>query len=186
MKTIKLIFIAIIFFTINTNAQITKGNWMVGGSASLKAYKSENVTNGSIENYNYITLYPDFGYFIIDKFAVGVASEFEYTRFDGGANAKGYYVGPFARYYFLKPEKTVNVFGQVNFGYGETINYQNSKFPFRDYGFKAGTAIFFNTSVALEMALEYNKANVNSTLDTNFYQFVIGLQIHLEKSIKSI
>ncbi len=181
MKTIKLIFIAIIFFTINTNAQITKGNWMVGGSASLKAYKSENVTNGSIENYNYITLYPDFGYFIIDKFAIGAISNFQYTRFDGGANGKSYYVGPFARYYFLKPEKTVNVFGQVNCAYGEYINYQNSKFPNRNYGFKAGTSIFFNTSVALEMALEYNKEYANSTLENSVYQFVIGLQIHLEK-----
>lgn len=179
MKTINFLFLAL-FITITTNAQITKGNWMVGGSASFKSYKSENINNGSLVNNNYVDLSPDFGYFLIDKFVVGAKSNFGYTGYEG-ANGKGYNVGPFARYYFLKPEKTVNFFTQVNFGYGEYINSVNSKYPTRNYGFKAGSVIFFNNSVGLEMALEYNKANENSTLNNSFYQFTIGFQIHLEK-----
>ena len=35
MKTIKLFFITTILFAIAANAQITKGNWMVGGSGSF-------------------------------------------------------------------------------------------------------------------------------------------------------
>lgn len=35
MKTIKLFFMAILFFCGIANAQITKGNWMVGGVVAL-------------------------------------------------------------------------------------------------------------------------------------------------------
>jgi hypothetical protein len=181
MKSIKLFFIAIILFALNTNAQITKGNWMVGGNASFKTYKSENINTGNIDKNSYIELSPNFGYFFLDKFVVGAEANFGYTGYEGGANGKSYNVGPFARYYFLKPEKTVNFFTQVNFGYGEYVNSINSKYPTRNYGFKAGSEIFFNSSVGLEMALEYNKANENSTLNNSYYQFTIGFQIHLEK-----
>jgi len=181
MKTIKLFFIATILFTISANSQITKGNWMVGGNASFKSYKSENINTGNIDKNSYVELSPDFGYFFLDKFVVGAKANFGYTGYEGGANGKSYSFGPFARYYFLKPEKTVNFFTQVNFGYGEYVNSVNSKYPTRNYGFIAGSEIFFNSSVGLEMALEYNKANENSTLNNSFYQFTIGFQIHLEK-----
>ena len=181
MKTIKLIFTLSLFSFLTSNAQITKGNWMVGGSASFKSYKSENINSGNIEKNNYVELSPDFGYFLINKFIVGAKANFGYIGYEGGANGKSYNIGPFARYYFLKPEKTVNVFAQANLTYGEYINSQNTKYPTRSYGFKAGSVIFFNSSVGLEMAIEYNKANENSTLNNSFYQFVIGFQIHLEK-----
>ncbi len=181
MKKIKLIIAVILLFSVNTNAQITKGNWMVGGNGSFKSYKSENIKNGVIDNINYINLSPDLGYFIIDKFVIGVKANFEYTGFEGGTNGKSFNVGPFARYYLLNHEKIVNVFTQVNVGYGEYINTVNSKYPTRSYGFKAGTVIFFNSSVALEMALEYNKINENNTIDNSIVLFGVGFQIHQEK-----
>lgn len=57
------------------NAQITKGNWMVGGignfySAQLK--NSNNMTDNSIG----VELRPNLGYFIIDKFAFGATPLF--------------------------------------------------------------------------------------------------------------
>lgn len=180
MKTIQF-FIAALLISLSTNAQITKGNWMVGGSASFKSYKSENVNTGNIENYNYVDLSPNLGYFIMDKLVIGAKTGFGYVGYTGGDYGKSYNIGPFVRYYFLKPEKLINVFAQANYGFGEYINSVNSKYPTRNYGFKAGPVIFFNSSVALEMALEYNRSNENSTLDNSFYQFAIGFQIHLEK-----
>lgn len=41
MKTFKLFLIAILLCTISASSQITKGNWMVGGSGSFTSYKAQ-------------------------------------------------------------------------------------------------------------------------------------------------
>lgn len=181
MKPIKLLFIATLFFTITANAQITQGNWMVGGSGSFKSYTGKRFDNGNIFKYNFTEISPNIGYFFIDKLVVGTKINLTFTK-SLDVLDKSYNIGPFIRYYFLKPENQINVFAQANFGYGEYINDDNSKFSTRNYGFKVGPVIYLNSSVALEMGLEYNKSNENSTLDSNYFQISLGFQIHLEKN----
>lgn len=182
MKPIKLLFIASLLFTGVANAQITKGNWMVGGSGSFKSYTSKRFDNGNNTfKYNFTEISPNIGYFFIDKLVVGTKINLTFTK-SLDVLDKSYNIGPFIRYYFLKPENQINVFAQANFGYGEYINDDNSKFPTRNYGFKVGPVIYLNSSVALEMGLEYNKSNENSTLDSNYFQISLGFQIHLEKN----
>lgn len=184
MKTIKLFFIASILLTISANSQITKGNWMVGGSGSLTSYKSEFTSNRSDEKSlttgKGLLLTPTIGHFIIDKMAFGLSPNYQYyeTENTSGIN---YGLGLFARYYLLKPEKSINILTQVNYNHsiGDTDSRGNS------YTLKAGPSIFFNDSVAFECTIDYISSSINyqnnSNTKSSSVNIGLGLQIHLKK-----
>ena len=50
----------------------------------------------------------------------------------------------------------------------------------QSYNFEAGPAIFFNSSVALEVTANYDIARTSSIVSNRFY-IALGFQIHLEK-----
>jgi hypothetical protein len=188
MKPIKLFFITAFLFTGVANAQITKGNWMVGGSGSFTSSKNTSTDgfdgNTSTWKQNTLQLIPNIGYFLTDKLAVGAAVNFNYYG-SPDSDLKGthsYGIGPFIRYYFLKPESRINVFAEASYHYGFTNQSVIGKFETNGYAFKAGPAIFLNSSVALECTLQYNytKVNANSSDSGNFV-VGLGFQIHLEK-----
>ncbi len=181
MKILK-ITIAILLFTITANAQITKGNWMVGGYA--------NYTNSSIEStYNGVTssskgsgllVSPTIGYLVANNFACGLSANFGLSIPENGNNVTSYGIGPFARYYFLKPEKTVNILTQVGYYYGSSSTNAKSN----NIGFKAGPVVYFNSSVGLEFTIDYSisKSSTSSNESTSRSLNVgFGLQIHLKK-----
>ena len=69
MKTLKTIAITILLSTITANAQITKGNWMVGGTGNFSSYESKYINNGNeVTNKGIGTnISPNIGYFFINK-----------------------------------------------------------------------------------------------------------------------
>ncbi len=155
----------------NLTAQITNPNWMVGGSGSFySAHLKDN--NNSISSIG-LELRPNIGYFLMDNFAVGLTPLFAYSKIRNGSSATNYGIGPYIRYYFLRPEKRVNVLSQIGFTYSGNDS--------SSLNFKAGPALFLNNSVALEMTLNYNLDKLNSTTNYNILSLGIGLQIHLEK-----
>lgn len=190
MKTIKLLLVAILLFTSLTNAQITKGNWMIGGDASFSysKYESKNdassPSSGSTLNVSqigsyYILLEPNLGYFVYNKFCIGTKIYFaggfsEGYKFE--ASNGNFSVGPYARYYFLKEEKQLNLFIEPSYYYFTNKSLGNAT----GYGIKAGTVIFFNSSIGFETALSYVR---RSNEQNNYKEFFLGfgLQIHLEK-----
>lgn len=181
MKTIKLLIIATILFTINANSQITKGNWMVGGSGSYNntTVKDKNGTNSVVKGYGF-WIRPNIGYFFANNFAGGAKLSFSYGNQKDGYSNVSYGLGPFVRYYFLKPEKIVNVFAEANYNYyiSKTQNFNSTNSY--NYNFKAGPEIFFNSSVGLELTLNYSISNFN-TYTSNLFSVEVGFQIHLEK-----
>ena len=186
MKTIKLFFATILLCSITSNAQITKGNWMVGGTGNVTSYENKNNNNGSdiISKGIGINISPNIGYFIVDKFVAGASLGFGYTKPEGYQSDFGYGIGPFIRYYFLKEDKRINILAQANYNFGQNITGV-SKSKSNSYGFKAGPAIFFNSSVALEITLDYDSSKLmpNNSSSSSYSNFQIGLgfQIHLEK-----
>ena len=113
MQKTFLLIIAACFIIKNANSQITKGNWLVGGTASFSSQfeKASTFNAHGIQ----IRLSPDIGYFIADKFAIGLMPSFAYDKIKySSSNAISHQlsIGPFLRYYFLKPEKIVNFFGE--------------------------------------------------------------------------
>ena len=183
MSKFKIITAIILLISISTTAQITKGNWMVGGTASFTSSSYESTTNNNNTSSGKgigIILSPTFGYFIIDKLALGISPTFGYTKTDGGNDSTSYGIGPFIRYYLLKPEKRINVLTNVSYYYGTN----NANTTSDNLNFKAGPVIFLNSSVALELTLNYNIGQFKSDSSVSTFKsfnFGLGFQIHLEK-----
>jgi hypothetical protein len=180
MKRIKLLCVGTLLFTISVNAQITKGNWMVGGDASFNNSKVINDKDEIIGSGNGIRIFPNIGYFLIDKFAVGINGNFNYGKTNGSPSSIGYGGGPFARYYFLKPEKTVNVFAEANYNYYTSKTQGFDSTNGSSYRFKAGPVIYFNSSVGLELTLN-DSTEKFSNYTSKYFTVGFGFQIHLEK-----
>ena len=189
MKKTVLLIITVSLIFCNANSQITKGNWMVGGSGS---FSTNNVSATQSQTTN-IEIRPGIGYFIANKLAVGLKlsyisedlSKFVQMTGSPGLTIHSLLIGPFARYYFLEPEKTVNFFAEANYSYGSyksTGYYTISDGRSNDLSFALGSAIYFNSSVAIEFSLGYYSTHdITYGYNNNGLQMGIGFQIHLEK-----
>jgi hypothetical protein len=184
MKILKII-TAIILFSITSNAQVTKGNWIVGGTGNLTSYENKSVQNGNDVSGKgiAISILPNIGYFFINKLAAGTTISVVYSK-EKDFESLGYGFGPFVRYYFLKEDKRINFFAHANYILGESKSGSN-KSSSNGYRFKAGPVIFFNKNVGMEITLDYNSSKLTpSGSDSSTYnnlQVSLGLQIHLKK-----
>lgn len=181
--TILLIFEIVIFFT-TASCQITKGNWLVGGNGSF----SSEFEKTSIFNAHglQINISPDIGYFPIDKFAVGAMPSFAYSkiRYSAGASRSHQLsIGPFLRYYFLKPEKIINIFGESAYQYTVVSNNTVGTSEYSNtFIFSTGIVAYFNSSVGIELTTNYKIYNdPKASTSANTFILAIGFQIHLEK-----
>ena len=183
-KTFLLIIIS--FFTVkNVNSQITKGNWLVGGSASFSQQNPSSTAIAMFKQTNF-QINPFVGYFLIDKLAVGLNPSVEYEKVSLGPNTSTIInVGPFVRYYFLEADKIFNLFGQGSYAYGSNIGkVQGRKYgnSLNTFAFSAGPVLYFNSSVGLEFTINYSTTKfVGFTGANKFLSYGIGFQIHLEK-----
>lgn len=173
MKINKILFAATFFFIITSNAQITKGNWMMGGSGSFGSFNTTSLgTNGK---GTYLNLNPNFAYFFTDKLAIGTTARLNVlSKF---SSTIGF--GPYARYYFLKTEKVVNVFSEVSYNILEGTGDGDAKFE--TFNLKAGTVYFLNSSVGIEAVLNYSNQKSNLDYQSNEIFLSLGFQIHLER-----
>jgi hypothetical protein len=177
-KSILLLLIAFIFCD-SANCQITKGNWLVGGSGQFDK-QHEDLQGLDIRGTS-ISAAPDIGYFIINKLGLGLNFTFSYNRIKvkdniGKTTILG--LGPFVRYYFLPADDRINIFSEAAYEYTTVFDghYKNG------FYFSTGSVIFFNSSVGLELAAKYSTLNSmisNATANTLF--LTIGFQIHLEE-----
>ncbi|WP_338357195.1 hypothetical protein [Yeosuana marina] len=187
MKTLTLFFFIVLTTVLTTNAQITKGNWMVGGDASFFTNKTEYDPNENINTseVSYLMASPNLGYFFVDKLAGGIDLQFYFVDSGKSVNSQSYGFGPYLRYYFLETEKRINLFSQLNYNFGVSKSGSGLRTNSNGYGLQIGTCLFFNSSVGLEFSLNYS--DTKNTLDKTFVrktkQFLVGLgfQIHLEK-----
>ena len=176
----KTFFFCIVFVcSLVVNAQITKGNWLVGGDATFNNSKVLDNDGNEISRGHGIRINANFGYFLLNNFAAGLVPRFNYGNTEGRPSSSGYGIGPFTRYYFLKSEKSINVFADANIIYSSSKTEGFSRNHNSSYRIKLGTAIFFNSSVALEFAVGYHSANFSTV--TNTIELGFGFQIHLEK-----
>ena len=184
MKTSKLLIAIALLSFVNSNAQITKGNWMVGGSGNFTNYKStfQSGNTETTQTGSALTISPNLGYFIIDNVALGSIVSFSFSNPSGdNNNSQGYGMSPFIRYYFRKSDKMINPFLQTSYGFSKGKSDSGGSNESTGYTIKGGSAIFFNSSVALELSLNYDSSKFNSDVKSNNFTVGIGFQIHLEK-----
>ncbi len=175
------------------DAQLTKGNWMVGGAAGLTTANFFRAS-GDTGRSTTISIAPSIGYFITMRFAAGLRfslSNYHYTEHQyltgnpGVGNDFDIALDPFARYYFLKnTERPLNVFAEGSVGYGFKREIGSDLHHILNrYSLSAGTAFYFNNSIGLEFILGYYRSTQFGET-TNGFQTRIGFQIHLEKEKK--
>ena len=188
------IFFAII--SLQANSQLAKKTWLVGGSGNFLASKNSysDPTYSSTSNRIDIKISPDIGFFVMDKFGIGLRPSFsrysEHVNGPGGLTSKisRLEFGPFARFYLLQKNNQCNIIADVSYQYG--VYYSRPvKGNINTLSASAGTVIFFNSSVGIEFLVGYysrkevipltnNGKNITSRKGI---QINIGFQIHLEK-----
>ncbi|MGJ8591178.1 MAG: hypothetical protein ACSHXF_01445 [Aquaticitalea sp.] len=187
IKTITLFFFIVFAVTLTSYAQITKGNWLVGGDGNYSSIRYESETNGTTmeSDASSIRINPNLGYFFIDKFAGGMQVQLTFLEPGSSSSFNSYSFGPFVRYYFLNQENRINIFSQINYDFGFGKNGLDVKSNSNGYGIKAGTVLFFNRSVGIELSLNYinstTKQDGGSENASNAFLVGLGFQIHLEK-----
>lgn len=178
--------------TLTAFSQITKNNWLVGGSGKLFSDNSDyNSTAYSYTaKFTQIDISASVGYFLADKLALGLRPTFssikgKVTAIGGmSTNTQHYWLGPFARYYFLPSDKQLNFLTDIGYQFG-VFNSKGYKGDLASFSAFAGPVIYFNNCVGIEILFgySYNKEDmedVSKTIHKGF-QTSIGFQIHLEK-----
>ena len=179
--TFVVIFVGFLFIS---KAQITKGNWLVGGNGNFSIIKILDETT------HYLQLTPNIGYFFFDKFAAGLEPSYVYNigKSEGTnsiAKTMGFYFGPFVRYYLLSTDKPYNILVEASYQHGwetKADRYIKTSYSLNNFSFAAGPVIYFNSSVGLEFLVGYAQSKyTGETFHDSRLQVGIGLQVHLEK-----
>jgi len=185
MKTIIILAAALLYLN-QANSQTTKGHWLLGGNVnfSLTTYKSEagQTNTGYVFQAN-----PNVGYFIVDKFAIGLKAGIgrEASKGTGTAIFSKFTdanFGPFVRYYLLSTENQFNILIEGAYQKG-FIKGDSPRKTFKNtFSFAVGPVIYFNSTAGLEFLIGYSSSKYVGFAGSNgTIQFGLGIQFHLEK-----
>ena len=199
----KKLLILVAITTISTasfaQANINKGDWMVGGDAGYKSAKNEySGSTTSDAKLSTLNLSPNIGYFFINQLAGGLRLSLTSSTEKFGTPQKedkytSTLIGPFLRYYFLPATQKLNIFVDANYGFGSNKHTppsgSSNKSDLSGYDINGGVAFFVNPAVAIEFTLgyqslkdKYSSGSTSYTNDTKTFGFNIGFQIHLPGS----
>jgi len=154
-------------------SQISKGQWLVGGTAGFASEKQ-----GSFKTTT-VNISPDAGYFFIDRFAAGLRLGFTSVKETDVDAVSAFSAAPFVRYYFLPTAQTVNIFADGEYGFGSAKSGGNSA-SVNEFKISAGPAVFLTPSVALEFGVYYQSMGGKYyTERANAFGLGIGFQVHL-------
>ena len=190
-----LLVVAALFTVGLVNAQTEKGNMIVGGDVSLDFATNKAESNGTtvdVGKTTEIEFSPQFGYFVMDRLAIGAELTYQSETFkpDGGGGDDKFSLvglGPFVKYYLEN-----GIFGQLNAGFGsgkfETTNgqgaTQETKYSASTWRLGVGYAAFLNEHIAVEPMLSYgsdvlkNKDTDVKSIDNSF-RISVGFTIFL-------
>ncbi|WP_416439368.1 hypothetical protein [Phnomibacter sp. MR] len=183
---IKIVLVVAVFFVANSYAQISKGNWLVGGNGEFQRQKTTYSTTEISSTQ--LSISPKIGHFILDRFAIGLYTNYSRTVSKSNINRSRYSifgVGPFLRYYLLNIEKNANINLIVEGNGAYNVHTNNSisvKSDYLSYSILTGPVIFFNSSVGIEFLFGYKGISElkNDTRSSGIH-FNIGLQVALER-----
>lgn len=157
-------------------SQVTKGNFLLGGSIS---YQSTKFSDGG-DNTNIFNVMPDVGYFFADRFAGGLRAAFTNYSNDGDSY-RDLLIGPFARYYFLPAANKTNIFLDGSFMFGSEKDEGFDAISKTQFAFAAGPAFFINPHVAVEATVGWRSLKYEDDEGRyNTFGIAVGFQIHLD------
>lgn len=205
MKRFILFFAATLFTIQFSQAQISKGNFMLGGGIGFSATNSStSLENDGVEedlgetSTTSLEFTPRIGYFAADNFAFGVQMDVDFTSADTEADetntASSLLVGPFFRYYIPFGELGDKaLFFELNSGFGGTqvtegdVDVSTSVFG---VGVGPGFTIFSNEFIGIEALALYNWVRSRSEIQeavnletVSSFDLSIGLQLYFSRLI---
>ena len=187
--------VAFAFYTNIASAQLTKGNWLIGGNGKFYSSKEDFKIPPSISSSSKridINISSNIGYFVTDRLAFGLKPAVSFvksktihsnTSNDKNLTIQKYLLGPFGRYYFLDKKRQSNILIDASYQFG-TYSIYESRGKLRTFSIAAGPVIYFNSSVGIEFLVGYRYSfeAIDDAKRTNKgFQVGIGFQIHLKK-----
>ncbi|NCI49818.1 porin family protein [Sediminibacterium roseum] len=179
---------SLFFFTIPStiNAQLGKGNWLIGGNAS---FSNTSYTGSSVPNYNqsYLQISPAAGLFLGEKLAVGLRPGYSHVYTNTGSSktsADIFNIGPFLRYYFLEAANRTNIFAEVGYLFESSKELGNPSSNSSGFNIMAGPVVFLNPNVGIEFTVGYKRMAYTGggNMASNVVQVGAGIQVYLERS----
>ncbi|AZA48588.1 hypothetical protein EG346_10500 [Chryseobacterium carnipullorum] len=184
----KLIFAGILAatgLTATANAQIQKGNWLVGSSLLTSNFGLN--TGGGYS----IAIQPKGAYFIQDNVAVGGYVNLGISKVTNGSPTRfDYAVGGLGRYYLSPGEKGVDNllnhgrwFFEGNVGIGGSSVENGNSTTGLDFGVGPGYSYFITPNIGLEGLVKYQgQAGFGSEGLNSNITFNVGFSIYLPTS----
>jgi hypothetical protein len=187
----KLLFTFILGFTcfLMSNAQIQKGNVMVGGDIT-------HLDLSLNEGHNFsVVIDPKAAWFIKDNIAIGAYMDFELYTAKGAGSTVRYGVGPLARYYIndktIEPVRHCRFFLEGNVGIQGSNPSVGESTNGLGLGFGPGLAYFVTPNIGLEGLVKYqgivgfgsNPTSSDITLGVGFQVYLPRRQV--ERAIKN-
>lgn len=169
------VFTATIF---NANAQIQKGNVLIGGNLSNLYLWLDNSKAFSFD------ITPKAAWFIEDNIALGGYVNLGIQTAKNSSTTTRYGIGALGRYYTDKDVEILKhgrFFGEVNFGFGgANVSNGGGNTNGVNFGVGPGFAYFVTPSIGLEALLKYNGVAGfgNTTVQSNL-NLLFGFQIYL-------
>ncbi|MFY7813779.1 MAG: outer membrane protein [Chryseobacterium taeanense] len=181
-----------------SNAQMTKGDWVISGDTGLgfnNVTTTVKVGDQSVDGpkVNTFSISPSVGYFVIDKLAVGI--ELGYinatTKYEGlKSKTSSFSVMPTATYYFTNSSKLVPFLG-AGIGYASVKNSGETNFMGMiassetttdglAWKVKGGVTYMATQSLGLNLGVSYdqfsNKETImNTDVKTNVKTFGVNV-----------
>jgi hypothetical protein len=175
----KILFVA--FFVIVsqvTFSQISKNQWLAGGSVDFHTSKQD--IRKTEFNFG-----PNAGYFFANKFAGGLRLDLNSQKVKGEDDVAVYLLfATFLRYYFLPVDNKVNILGDISYGFGSTG--ESDKKSLNEFSIQAGPSVFVTKNIGLEFALFYKSTGGDALGDkrSNRFGLNVGFQVHLGSAKK--
>jgi hypothetical protein len=177
-RNIPMLILAFAFFTTKTDAQIQRGNLLVGGDIA-----NFNLTLGGGGAFQ-MRIDPKLAFFIRDNVALGAYLDFGLATAKGAGTTTDYGVGALGRYYISDPK--VNVLRQGRLFFEGTVGVQGvslsggSNTTGLGLGIGPGYAYFVTSNIGLETLLKYNGiVGFGSQAYRSNLNLGIGFQIYL-------
>ncbi|HEY0355136.1 MAG TPA: hypothetical protein VGC29_02965 [Flavisolibacter sp.] len=158
------------------SAQISRGQFLLGGNLSYTS-KTQEIPGGDDYTTTTISGAPGFGYFFMNKLALGSRFSFTSTKVTGGRNER-YVAAPFLRYYLMNKYSRFNFFLDGSYTAGQYKSGTVER-KIEGYGVMGGPVVFLGSNVGLEFTVSYLADKMEGGNWFKTVQGGVGLQIHL-------
>ena len=178
MKNLKLLVLLVFILGFNSvNAQLQKGNLLIGGQAGFNVQFNEGDDSFSLSmNPNILAL-------VSDNFALGGSLGFTYSSFIGFSNTAVGFL-PQGRLYLPQNDKmAIFLDAQIGLQFlNINFNGDSESETVFTYAFGPGIAYFISDDVSIDTGLSYNYSG--GDFDRSSLNLTVGIQVFLTRKDK--